>query len=195
MRFFILVLISGVLAACVGLNKTKQSMASYDFGLSTFSESNQRITSKIPLDEITSAEGINHNRIRYRLNYLNPSRVFFYSESRWVSTPSELLTDKFSALTSASSHATNCSLRLKIEAFDHVFETASISQGMVQLNIALIEKKSKRIISNQLITESAAAAGPNAQGGTAALQTASENALIKAIHWGNTKMAQSGVCE
>lgn len=195
MRFFILLSISGIIAACAGINKTTQNMATYDFGLSTSSESNQLVTSKIPLDEITAAEGINHNRIRYRLNYVNPSRVFFYSESRWVSTPAELLTGKLSALTSVAVQPANCSLRLKIEAFDHVFESANISHGIVQLHIALIEKKSKRIISNQLISESAAAASPNAQGGTAALQTASRNALVKAINWGNSKMAQSGICE
>lgn len=195
MRFFILLSISGIIAACAGINKTTQNMATYDFGLSNSSESNQLITSKIPLDGITAAEGINHNRIRYRLNYVNPSRVFFYSESRWMGTPSELLIGKLSALTSAAGQPANCSLKLKIEAFDHVFESANISQGIVQLNVTLIEKKSKRIISNQLISESAAAASPNAQGGTTALQTASENALVKAINWGNSKMAQSGICE
>lgn len=195
MRFFIPVLTSVALCACVGLNKTTQNMAIYDFGLSTTSENNQLITSKISFDEITSVEGLNHHKIRYRLNYQNPSRVFFYSESRWASTPSELITGKLSAITSAASQSGNCNLTLKIEAFDHVFQSANMSQGIVQLNIALIEKRSKRVISKQRITESADAASPNAQGGTAALQAASENALNKAISWANTVISTNSICE
>jgi len=195
MRLFILVLTSGILSACVGLNKTAPNMAIYDFGLPNVSESNQLITSRIPLEEITSAEGLNHNKIRYRLNYQNPARVFFYSESRWASTPSELLTGKLSALSSAASQPANCSLKLKIEAFDHVFQSGDISEGIVQLNVTLIEKISKRAIASELITESTAATSPNAQGGTSAVQTASKNALAKAINWGNTAAANNGVCK
>ena len=89
----------------------------------------------------------------------------------------------------------NCSLELKIEAFDHVFQTATASEGVVQLSALLVEKKSRKVISSQLITESAASASPNAQGGTAALRQASENALKKVIHWGNMIADNSALCQ
>lgn len=199
MRHFILVLtgslmISG-LAACVGINKTKQNMAVYDFGLSVSNENNQQITSKLLFEEPIAAESLNHNKIRYRLNYQNPSRVFFYTESRWATTPPELLSSKLTTLAHMANTTKNCSLKLKIEVFDHVFQSATASEGIVQLSAQLVEKKSQKIILAQLITESAPSSTPNAQGGAAALQMASENALKKAINWGNTAAESNLLCQ
>jgi len=86
-------------------------------------------------------------------------------------------------------------LELKIEAFDHVFQTTTASEGFVQLSSILVEKKSRKVISTQLITERATSASPNAQGGTAALRQASENALKKVIQWGNMVADNSALCQ
>jgi cholesterol transport system auxiliary component len=188
-------LIISILAACVPINKTKQNTAVYDFGLSVPSESNQQITLKILLEEPVAAEPLNHNKIRYRLNYQNPSRVFYYTESRWAATPSELFSSKLSKMVNLTNNPTNCSLKLKIEAFDHVFQTAATSDGIVQLSALVVERKSKKIVSSQLITESVMSPSPNAQGGTVALQQASENALKKVINWGNMIADSSELCQ
>jgi cholesterol transport system auxiliary component len=199
MRPFILLLTSSLfistLAACVGINKTKQNIAVYDFGLFVPSESNQQITSKIMLEEPVSTASLNQNRIRYRLNYQNPSRIFFYTESRWAATPSELFSNMLSKTVNVAKNPMTCSLKLKIEAFDHVFQTPSASEGFVQLSVFLIEKKSQKVISSQLITESVSSNSPNAQGGTVALKQASENTLKKVINWGNMIADNSDICQ
>lgn len=199
MRHFILLLASGLLvsslAACVGMNKARQTTNIYDFGLSVSSENNQQIASKILFEQPAAAESLNNNKIRYRLNYQDPLRVFFYADSRWAATPSELLSSKLSKMVNLTKNPMNCSLELKIEAFDHVFQTATASEGVVQLSALLVEKKSRKVISSQLITESAASASPNAQGGTAALHQASENALKKVIQWGNMVADNSALCQ
>ena len=191
-------LVISTLTACVGFNKTKQNMAVYDFGLSVPSENpsenNQQIISKIFLDEPVAAESLQHHKIRYRLNYQNPLRVFYYTESRWAAAPSELFSSKLNKMVKVEKSPMTCSLKLKIEAFDHVFQTPSASEGLVQLSVSLIEKKSKKTISSQLITESVTSTSPNAQGGTAALLQASENVLKKVIHWGNTIADNSELC-
>lgn len=193
-------LIISTLNACVSLNKAKPNVAIYDFGLSVpsegnQSESNQQLTLKIWLDEPVAAESLNHNKIRYRLHYQNPLRVFYYTESRWAATPSELFSGKLSNMVNVAKNSMTCSLKLKIEAFDHVFQTTSASEGFVQLSVSLIEKKSKKIISSQLITESVTSTSSNVQGGTAALQQASENALKKVINWGNMMADDSEICQ
>ena len=187
-------LIISTLNACVNLNKTKLNMAVYDFGLSIPTESSQQLTLKILLNEPVAAESLNHNKIRYRLNYQNPLRVFYYSESRWAATPSELLSSKLSQMVNLPKNSMPCSLKLEIVAFDHVFQTPSASEGFVQLSVSLIEKKSKTMISSQLITESVTSTSPNAQGGAVALQQASENALKKVINWGNMMADNSELC-
>jgi cholesterol transport system auxiliary component len=199
MRTFSLLFISGLiastLAACIGTNKAKQNTAIYDFGLSVSSESNQQIASKILFEQPVAAESLNHNKIRYRLNYQDPSRVFFYAESRWAAAPPELLSGKLSKMVNLTNNPMKCSLELKIEAFDHVFQTTTASEGVVQLSALLIEKKSRKVIATQLITESAASVSPNAQGGTDALHQASENALKKVIQWGNLIANNSEFCQ
>jgi ABC-type uncharacterized transport system auxiliary subunit len=207
MRHFILLIICLSLSACIGVNKTRQNMIVYDFGLTVPGKNQQLITLKIPVEEISTAEALNHSKMRYRLNYQNPARIFSYSESRWASTPSELLASRLSTLSSLAplandtplqnpnNKSANCSLKLKIETFDHVFQSASISEGIVQLNASLIEKKSKQIITNQLITASVSSATPDAQGGAGALQKASENALRAALNWGNMMSEKNNLCE
>ena len=199
MRNFILLLASGLLisnlAACVGINKARQNSSIYDFGLSVSGESNQQIASKITFEQPVAAESLNHNRIRYRLNYQDPLRVFFYADSRWAGTPSELISSKLRKMVNLTKNPTNCSLVVKIEAFDHVFQTTTASEGFVQLSTLLVEKKSRKVISTQLITEKATSASPSAQGGTAALRQASENALKKVIQWGNRVADNSALCQ
>jgi len=199
MRPIILVLTSSLfistLAACIGINKTKQNIAIYDFGLSVPSESNQQITSKIILEEPVSTASLNHNKIRYRLNYQNPSRIFFYTESHWSATPSELFSNMLSKMVKVEKNPMACSLKLKIESFDQVFQTPSSSEGFVQLSVFLIEKKSQKVISSQLITESVTSTSANAQGGTVALKQASENTLKKVINWGNMIADNNELCQ
>jgi cholesterol transport system auxiliary component len=199
MRPIILLLTSSLListlVACVGINKTKQNIAVYDFGLTVPSENNQQITSKIILEEPVSIASLNHNKIRYRLNYQNPSRIFFYTESRWAAKPSELFSNMLSKTVNVARNPMTCNLKLKIEAFDQVFQTPSASKGFVQLKVFLIEKKSQKIISSQLITESVKSTSSNAEGGTVALQQASENTLKKVINWGNMVADNSKLCQ
>ena len=199
MRPILLLVTSSVIAsslvACVGISKSKQNIAVYDFGLSISNESNQQISSKLLLETPVVAESLSHNKIRYRLNYQNPSRVFFYTESRWAGTPSELISSKLSKMVNLTKTPINCSLKLKIETFDQVFHTQATSDGVIQLSALIVDKKSKNIISSQLITESVASLSPNAQGGTAALQQASDNALIKVMTWGNMIAANSKLCQ
>jgi ABC-type uncharacterized transport system auxiliary subunit len=89
----------------------------------------------------------------------------------------------------------NCSLKLKIEAFDQVFHSATTGDGIVQLSAIVVERKSQKIISSQFISESVPALSANAQGGTTALQIASENALKQAINWGNTIADNNALCQ
>lgn len=199
MRSIILLITSTVLmcalVACVGVNTIKQNIAIYDFGLSDPNESHQVITAKLLLEATVAAESLNQNKIRYRLDYLNPSRIFYYAQSRWASTPSELFSSKLNKIVNFTKTPMSCSLKLKIEAFDQVFHSATTSDGVVQLSAIVVERNSQKIISNQFISESVPALSANAKGGTTALQIASENALKQAINWGNTIADNNALCQ
>jgi cholesterol transport system auxiliary component len=199
MRPIILLIITSLfictLVACVDIKTTKQNIAIYDFGLSGSFNSSQQITSKLLLETPVAEVSLNQNKIRYRLNYQNPSRVFFYTESHWAATPIELLSSKLSKMINLTQTPKICSLKLKIEAFDHVFQTTTASEGIVQLSALVVERKTKKIISSQNFTESALSLTPNAQGGTTAISQAVESSLRKVIDWGNMIADNSERCQ
>jgi cholesterol transport system auxiliary component len=189
-------LILSALVGCVSGNHIKQNkLVVYDFGLSDASNHSQPLTSTTLLEKPVTADALNHNKIRYRLNYQNPSRVFYYAESRWATTPSELLASKINQIVNFNTTSTNCSLKLKIEAFDHVFRTTSDSDGVIQLSASVIERKTQKLMASQLITETVTATSSDATGGTAALQKASETALKKAIEWSSLIASENELCQ
>jgi ABC-type uncharacterized transport system auxiliary subunit len=183
------------LVGCVSVNTTKQNIAVYDFGLSGSNEGHQVITAKLLLEATVAAESLNQNKIRYRLGYQNPSRIYYYAQSRWATTPSELFSSKLNKMVNFTKTPTSCSLKLRIEAFDQIFHSATTSDGVVQLSAIVVERKSQKIISNQFITESVPALSANSEGGAVALQIASENALKQAINWGNMIADNNALCQ
>ncbi len=199
MRSIILLITSSVivsaLVACVGVNTTKQNIAVYDFGISDPNVGNQAMIVKLPVETAVAAESLNQNKIRYRLDYQDPSRIFYYAQSRWASTPLELFSTKLSKMANLTKTPMICSLKLKIEAFDQVFHSITTSDGVVQLSAIVVERKSQKTISSQFISESVPSLSANAQGGTAALQMASENALKRAIAWGNAIADNNALCQ
>jgi len=194
----VLSLLAGSLSACMG-GKTKPSPASYDFGLTDFGLTPAANTTAVPeikvqVDKVTAAESLNSNRIRYRLNYQNPVRVFSYTESRWAAPPTELLSAKIRA-SSRTMPSANCSLKLQLEAFDHVFDSETTSHGIIQLSASLDDKKARKTIAREQFEETIAAPTLDAKGGVDALNQASTAAIAKALDWGNTMAGKSAACQ
>ncbi|HEY8118098.1 MAG TPA: hypothetical protein VIE91_02545 [Methylophilaceae bacterium] len=194
MRYFILVLLIISQVACVGSSKTRPNLATYDFGLAVQPNPDQRLIAKIGVEEITAAESLNYQQMRYRLNYENTSRILFYADSRWSSAPPELLSSKLNTMLQLSQQPLNCSLKLKLQVFDQVFTSPATSEGVVQMSVVLVDKKTRKVLSTDLISASVAATTPNAAGGASALSQASENALVKAISWANAQAEQNPLC-
>ncbi len=188
----VLILITLLLSACVGMgNKKSNPIGIYDFGLST--ESHQLVSLVTVLD-ITSTEPLNSSHIRYRLNHENPSRVFNYTESRWSTTPAELLTLKLKTQ-AEKPKLLNCILKLELSAFDHVYETLNNSLGIVQLSATLMHKKNRTILATRTFQIQSPATGNNAQGGVAALNQAGLEALKQVIAWSNEEAQSVGICQ
>ncbi|HSR01986.1 MAG TPA: hypothetical protein VLM20_04270 [Methylophilaceae bacterium] len=198
-RFNLILIEAGLIAclatACVNVNKAKQNLVTFDFGLFSPDDNQQSITSKIFWEKPSAIEALEHHKIRYRLNYLNPSRVYFYTESRWATTPSDLLSSRASQLIKFTRITGNCTLKLKIEAFDHVFHTSQNSDGVVQLNALILDKRSHRPVARELFTKSFASASSDAKGGVAALKLASDTALREVVDWSNSVFKMNEVCQ
>lgn len=194
MKKLLLVLLCLSAVACVGPSKTKQNISVFDFGVPAVSEPTQRVVSETLLDEVSATDAVNHQQIRYRLNAENPSRVFAYTESRWATTPAELLNNRLGGLVQQGNKSSACTLKLKVQVFDHVFKNQTDSEGVVQLSGILLDKKNRKVIASGLISEASPATSANAQGGAKALAVASDGALLKAVNWANAESAKTASC-
>ena len=192
MNRLIIVLIIACLTSCVGVgNKTANPIAIYDFGLS---EKQAKFNSLVPILDITSIEPMNSTHIRYRLNHENPSRVFNYTESRWSTTPAELLTQLLKTHADKPS-LLSCHLSIELDAFDHVYDSLNSSHGVALMRVTLQQKKTRVVLATQTFQQQVAANLHNAQGGVAALNHAGLEVLNQAIAWSNQQALNAGVCQ
>ena len=188
--YAMLLLASLSLNACVsGLKPENKPLDFYDFGLQS---AEQRVNITLPLEHLGATDAIQNGNIRYRLNYKNPSQVFGYAESRWSTLPQDLVRQKIA--TSSSAHA-GCSLKLQIVAFDQVFDSASSSHGVVQLQAGLIDRRSRKPIASTLLAAQSAAPSADARGGVTALNAASTQALQQAADWAQHTSQASPECQ
>jgi cholesterol transport system auxiliary component len=76
-------------------------------------------------------------------------------------------------------------LRVELQEFSQLFDTAQISSGLVRLRATLIEAKggADRLIAQQVFVVQRPAPSPDAPGGVHALMTASEAAVEEIGEW------------
>lgn len=188
--------IAFLLLATLGLNacvssikpETKQ-LDFYDFGL----QSNEhRVSFDLPIEQLSATDAIQHSNIRYRLNDKNPAQVFGYTESRWSTLPVELVRQKIVNVPATNSA---CNVKLQIVAFDQVFDSASSSYGIVQLQASLIDRRSRKQLDSTLVSGQSPAQSADARGGVAALNVASTQALQQAADWAKQTSLSSSACQ
>lgn len=177
-NFIALLVLASSLTACVSSIKpeTKQSDF-YDFGLQ---KPEQQVDFGLPLESLSAVEAVQHGNIRYRLAYNNPTQVFTYAGSRWSSLPVELLRQQIG---NNPKPEARCSLKLQLVAFDQVFDSASSSHGVVQLQASIVERRTRTIVGQTLLSAQAPASSADAKGGVAALNQASASVLQQAADW------------
>lgn len=190
MRYLLSISLIILLSACLGTNKPQPESTSYDFGLSAEIGT---INSSVAIGQVTAIDAIDHRRIRYRLNYQNPAQVFTYSQHRWTTSPADLTASKLRTMTKVASPAL-CTLKIQIETFDHVFESATSSTGIVKLHASIYAKKSRDNLSSTVIQETATAPSADAKGGVAALDQASSAAITSILDWANKISGENNVC-
>ncbi len=179
-RIATLILFCLLLSACGGLPKPGAAPALYDFGIATtFSET----AAPVKLVRVEAIPGLESYDMRYRLAYQNSTQVFAYTQSRWGAAPADLLAQRLRHQ-GFSSAASPCSLRVILETFDQVFDTANSSRGVVSLRAEIITgigRQSKTL--TKLITARVPASSADAKGGVAALATATDQAIGQLKGW------------
>jgi cholesterol transport system auxiliary component len=194
MRIFPVVAIM-MLAGCA-VPRAQAPAAIYDFGLqptsSTTDSSPQPLSASLLVTAASSA-WLDSPAIQYRLAYHDPARSYSYANSRWAAAPATLLNQRIkSRIAAASSDGVvsandgvraNYALRLELEEFTQVFDTADRSHAVVRLRASVIQRSTRLLLAQHSFSVERAAPTANAAGAVRALTEASDKMIEDLIDW------------
>ncbi len=187
-----LLLSLAVLAACSIGPQSRDDVAAYDFGLSrSDKEANPRLHRDLVVAAVAAPAWLENYGIHLPLADRAPARPQAYARSRWVMPPAALLGQRLRAsiaranraavFTSADGVRADYTLRLELEEFSQVFDSADRSRAVLRLRASLI--RDRGIVAQQSFGIDEAAATADAEGGVRALIAAGDAAGEKLIDW------------
>jgi cholesterol transport system auxiliary component len=187
-----LLLTLALLASCSMAPQSRDGMANYDFGLAaTDKEAAPRLQHDLVVAAVSAPAWMDNSGINYRLAYQDAARPQPYAQSRWVMPPAALLglrlragiarASKAAVFTPADSVRVDYTLRVELDEFSQVFDTADKSRAVLRLRASLI--RNRAIVAQQSFSIEKPAATPNAEGGVRALVAASDEAGDRLIDW------------
>jgi len=150
------------LSGCVSLGGHPNPPAVYDFGPGDQpAASAQGVPSRVPLvlGEIEAGALPEGNAMLYRLAYADGQQLRPYAQARWSVAPAELLrrtlreqlskdqpvlTPQDGAALREQAQAQHLTLRVELQDFSQVFDTAAHSHAWLRLPAAVLEKPQRR---------------------------------------------------
>jgi cholesterol transport system auxiliary component len=144
------------------------------------------------LQEVEAPPALDSAAVLYRLAYSDVQQLRPYSQARWSMPPAQLvrqlLRESLSlkrAVVNPGEGSVPLALRVELQEFSQIFETAQKSSGLVRLRATLIESRdgADRLIAQQVFVAQRPAASADAPGGVRALQAATETAVEQIGAW------------
>jgi cholesterol transport system auxiliary component len=175
--------------------------AIYDFGLRQFTTAannaeasgDVRLQASLLVAGATAPAWLDSTAIHYRLAYHDPAQAHVYASNRWASPPATLLTQWIRSriagisdggvMSAADSVQTDYILRLELEEFTQVFDTADQSRAVVKLRASLINRGTRSLAAQRSFHIEQAALTPNAAGAVRALTEASDKLIGDLLGW------------
>lgn len=182
-------LASTLVAACAVPQAVRAPDATYDFGAPP-AASTARIDKSVMLTEAAAPAWMDVPHMTYRMAQSAPAQPRSYANSRWVMSPAALFTQRLKGrLADASKGAyspndgvrTDLTLRVELEEFAQVFDSATASRGVVRVRASLTGGKEAPVQKAFMVDRPAATA--DADGGAKALIAASDEAIKQIVEW------------
>jgi len=164
--------------------------ANYDFGPPPEGRQAARLRHALLVHDVSAPAWLDSPFIYYRLEYQDATRPQAYADSRWVSSPAELLTNRLRRQLVASGGGiiqpgddarVRYALRVDLEEFIQVFDTPGKSRAVVRFRASVIGNRS--LTAQRGFSVERPAKTPDAEGGVRALIGASDEAVDQLIGW------------
>ncbi|MBI4987884.1 MAG: membrane integrity-associated transporter subunit PqiC [Rhodocyclales bacterium] len=169
-----------LLAGCGVGSKSTSNVAYFDLG-AVQPVPNNRIVASLRSIDVFAVSWLDSSAIQYRLLYAANQRRQNYAESRWVAPPAELVGQTLRKRMLSGEAGGACRLRVDLDEFAQVFDTASASRVVLEARVQLVAPTGGDILARRSFNLSRPAASADAGGGVAALAGAVE-ALSTELH-------------
>ncbi len=187
-------LLGCLLPGCSSFPSAPVRPAVYDFGpgaLTPSAKANPALP-PIVLQDVKAPPALDSAAVLYRLAYSDAQQLRPYAQARWSMPPAQLVRQRLReslslkrAVVDPGESSVPLTLRVELQEFSQLFDTAQNSSGLVRLHATLIEVKggADRLIAQQVFVVQRPAASPDAPGGVRALMAATDAAVEEIGAW------------
>lgn len=179
---------------CSSFPTAPERPAIYDFGPGalTAPPTTRSILPPIVLQEVEAPPALDSAAVLYRLAYSDVQQLRPYSQARWSMPPAQLVRQRLRESLSLTRAVVNpgdssvpLALRVELQEFSQLFDTAQASSGLVRLRATLVEAKggADRLVAQRVFVVQRPAASADAPGGVRALMAATDAAVEEIGAW------------
>ncbi len=191
-----------LLAACSAVPQKPLTVTRYDLGTLPPPEAASKAQPTPLVLAVVKGSGIADSGagMTYRLAYANAYELRAYAQARWSQPATQLIQlrmrdalsqqrpvmlDDDGAVQSLQSQSLPAMLRLDVEEFNQVFDSATASNGVLRLRATLTEMtpRGERWLAQKVFSSQQAAATADASGGAAAMAAASNDVARQLDVW------------
>jgi cholesterol transport system auxiliary component len=158
------------------------NVAYYDLG-AVQPAPNNRIVASLRSIDVFAVSWLDSSAMQYRLLYSANQRRQNYAESRWVAPPAELLGHALKKRMLSGEAGGACRLRVDLDEFAQVFDSASASRAALEARVQLIAPSGGEILARRSFHLSRPAASADANGGVTAMAGAVEAFSTEMHDW------------
>jgi cholesterol transport system auxiliary component len=149
------------------------------------------IEATLLIPSVSASPWLDNTGMQYRLTHQDASRPDAYAQNRWAVAPALMLTERLRSRFAAASRGVvtaqdgakaDYALRIELEDFSQLFDSAQSSTGAVRLRATLIDLNTRALQAQRTFSAQRPAA-PNAPGAAQALAAASDALVEELIIW------------
>ena len=201
MRTMLVLLLAATLSGCTLGPEKKDAAATYDLsGAPSSAAGKTRIRATLLVQPVAAPGWLESNAIVYRLNYQDAARQLNYANSRWAAPVASLVAQRLRAQLAAASDSgivniadsarADYALRVELEEFSQVFDTADASRAVIVARASLVNVAKRSLQAQKTFTIDRPAAGANAESGVRALAAGSAELVDAIVAWTAASLAQ-----
>ena len=187
----LLLLAVAMLAGCALGPVEREAVSMYDFGPPpAYAQNQPRMRASVLVQDISTPAWLESTAMVYRLAYRDPGRQMVYANNRWAAPPGQLVAQRLRGRLAAASDSgvigprdsarADYALRVELDDFSQVFDSAEQSRGVVVARASLFHAARRTLAAQKSFKFEHPANGASAAGGVSALASASEE-LVEAI--------------